>query len=213
MASKRHERTLARRAALQVLYTGDIRGVAPTSVQEGVAPMTDTHVLPTYARELVAGVEANLSTIDRALELTSENWSLDRMPIVDRSLLRLAAYEMMYVDKVPISVSINEAVELAKRYGGEDESPRFVNGVLGRIATMLEEGGVAAFGSADSVPPVAAAASAVEPVRGADVAVADEPAAAASAPAPAPEAPKPAAEEGVMSVADLFAAESANDGR
>lgn len=213
MASKRHERTLARRAALQVLYTGDIRGVAPTSVQEGVAPMTDTHVLPTYARELVAGVEANLSTLDRALELTSENWSLDRMPIVDRSLLRLAAYEMMYVDKVPISVSINEAVELAKRYGGEDESPRFVNGVLGRIATMLQEGGVEAFKPEGSAAPVAGAAPVAEPARDDVASVADEPAATTPAAASAPEASKPGAEEGVMSVADLFAAESMNDGR
>lgn len=65
------------------------------------------------------------------------------MPIVDRSILRLAAYEMMYVDDVPVSVSINEAVELAKDFGGEDESPRFVNGVLGRIAKRLEDAAAA----------------------------------------------------------------------
>lgn len=68
----------------------------------------------------------------------SENWSLARMPIVDRSILRLATFEMMYIDDVPTSVTINEAVELAKDFGGEDESHRFVNGILGRIAKMLE---------------------------------------------------------------------------
>ena len=61
------------------------------------------------------------------------------MPIVDRCILRLATYEMLFVDEVPVSVAINEAVELAKDFGGEDESPRFVNGVLGRIARQLEE--------------------------------------------------------------------------
>ena len=60
------------------------------------------------------------------------------MPVVDRALLRLAVYEMVYVDDVPVSVAINEAVELAKIYGGEDESSRFVNGVLGRIARTME---------------------------------------------------------------------------
>ena len=77
--------------------------------------------------------------IDKHLAATSENWALARMPIVDRSILRLATYEMMYVDDVPTSVTINEAVELAKDFGGEDESPRFVNGVLGRIAKILDE--------------------------------------------------------------------------
>ena len=63
---------------------------------------------------------------------------MDRMPILDRSLLRLAASEMCYVEDVPVSVSINEAVNLAKEFGGEN-SPRFVNGILGRIAIHLEE--------------------------------------------------------------------------
>ena len=60
------------------------------------------------------------------------------MPVVDRAILRIAVYEMLYVDEVPVSVAINEAVELAKMYGGEDESSRFVNGVLGRIARAEE---------------------------------------------------------------------------
>ena len=77
--------------------------------------------------------------IDVRLNSTSENWKLNRMPIVDRCILRLATYEMLFVDEVPVSVAINEAVELAKDFGGEDESPRFVNGVLGRIARQLEE--------------------------------------------------------------------------
>ena len=80
-----------------------------------------------------------------AIGESSQNWAIDRMPVVDRSVLRLAVYEMRYVDDVPQSVAINEAVELAKAFGGEDDSHRFVNGILGRLARLSEsEQGVAA---------------------------------------------------------------------
>ena len=79
-----------------------------------------------------------MKRIDDIIEDISENWVLSRMPLVDRSILRLAAYEMLYRDDVPDSVSINEAVEMAKVYGGEDSS-KFVNGVLGRIAETVGE--------------------------------------------------------------------------
>ena len=101
--------------------------------------MADDGPLPAYACDLLRAIEEHKSDIDSHLKATSENWALERMPVVDRSILRLATCEMMYVDDVPLSVSINEAVELAKDFGGEDDSPRFVNGVLGRIATSLEE--------------------------------------------------------------------------
>ena len=141
MAAKRHERTRARRAALQVLYTSEITDESPAAIAEGGLRLDEDGVLPEYALALVRGVEAHRCAVDEHLVATSENWSLNRMPIVDRSILRLATYEMMYVDDVPTSVTINEAVELAKDFGGEDESPRFVNGVLGRIAKRLEEVG------------------------------------------------------------------------
>lgn len=146
MAAKRHERTRARRAALQVLYTSEIRDESPTAVAKDGGRLVEDGLLPDYALSLVQGVDKHQASIDEHLIATSENWSLARMPIVDRSILRLATYEMMYVDDVPLSVAINEAVELAKDFGGEDESPRFVNGVLGRIAKRLEEeaGGIEA---------------------------------------------------------------------
>ena len=138
MASKRHERTTARRVALQVLYTAEIKGASAAQiVAEGVFP-SEEGPLSEYAQDLVRGVEQNRIVIDGSLKAAAENWSLGRMPIVDRSILRLAVYEMMFVDEVPTSVCINEAIELAKDFGGEDESPRFVNGVLGRIARRLE---------------------------------------------------------------------------
>ena len=74
------------------------------------------------------------------------------MPIVDRSILRLAAYEIMFVEDVPTSVAINEAVELAKDFGGEDDSPRFVNGVLGRIAKDIDDGAAAPTGDDPAQP-------------------------------------------------------------
>ncbi len=138
MSARRHERTSARRSAVQVLYTSELQEERPSILLETGRCLKDDGPLSDYALKLVKGVEEHCADIDRQLESTSENWAVSRMPIVDRSILRLAAFEMIYVDDVPVSVSINEAVELAKDFGGEDESPRFVNGVLGRIARKLE---------------------------------------------------------------------------
>jgi len=86
-----------------------------------------------YCFQLVRDVEAHIDVVDAEIEATSENWSLARMPYVDRNILRLAVYEIMFEDEVPDSVVINEAIETAKVYGGDDSS-KFVNGVLGKIA-------------------------------------------------------------------------------
>ncbi|MCL2888901.1 MAG: transcription antitermination factor NusB [Eggerthellaceae bacterium] len=139
MPAKRHERSFARRCALQVLYQSEILDVPAASIARGEWHIDEEGVLSDYAFSLLVGIEEHRSSIDNYLRETSENWALGRMPIVDRSILRLATYEMLYVKDVPLSVSINEAVELAKDFGGEDDSPRFVNGVLGRIAKMLEK--------------------------------------------------------------------------
>lgn len=133
------KRILARRAAVQILYQSEITGVpADKLVDEGLVP--EEAKANEYARELVCGVSAHRAELDRAIGESSQNWAIDRMPVVDRSVLRLAVYEMRYVDDVPQSVAINEAVELAKAFGGEDDSHRFVNGILGRIARDSESG-------------------------------------------------------------------------
>ena len=139
--AKRHERTHARRCALQVLYTSEIQGAYPSVVASSERFLSEDGDLPDYAQKLIQGVEAHQIEIDRMLTSTSENWALARMPIVDRSILRLATFEMAYMDDVPVSVTINEAVELAKDFGGADDSPRFVNGVLGRIVRDRFKGG------------------------------------------------------------------------
>ena len=139
MAAKRHERTYARKQAVQVLYQAEILDAAPEVLLEDESSFIDGAKPSQYALRLLTGIDENLTPIDELLGRYSENWAVDRMPAVDRAILRLACYEMAYVDEVPVSVAINEAVDLAKEFGGEDESPRFVNGVLGRIAEYLEE--------------------------------------------------------------------------
>lgn len=129
-----HSNTLARRQAVQVLYQMELTGT-----QDAEAALSQVNpeeeVLPSaYASLLVRGTTEHRDDVDEKIGEFSENWSLERMPVVDRAILRLACFEMLYVDACPVSVAINEAVDLAKAYGGEDDSPRFVNGVLGRIA-------------------------------------------------------------------------------
>lgn len=138
MAAKRHQRTAARRAALALLYTSEITEEYATTIADEGRALEEAGPLTDYAKQLVRGVESHIAAIDKEIAATAENWSVHRMPIVDRSILRLAVYEMLFVGEVPTSVCINEAIELAKDFGGEDESPRFVNGVLGRIARRLE---------------------------------------------------------------------------
>ena len=136
--NKRPERRRAREDAVSLLYSADIMGADVVQLMdEGDFP--EDIQLGEYSEFLVRGVAEHLDDINARLAATSENWTVERMPVVDRAVLRLAVYEMEYVDDVPVSVAIDEAVELAKAYGGEDESSRFVNGMLGRIARTMEE--------------------------------------------------------------------------
>lgn len=93
-----------------------------------------------YAIEIAEGVERHLDEIDRVITEVSEHWAVFRMPVIDRNILRVAVWEMRYTEDVPDSVAINEAVSLAKEYGGADSS-KFVNGVLGKIARLATSGG------------------------------------------------------------------------
>lgn len=201
-----HERTEARRLALQVLYQSEMVEKAPSAILADKAYVAEEGVPSAYAERLLRGVEEHREEIDDQLRTASENWTLSRMPAVDRALLRMAACEMLYVDEVPLSVSINEAVELAKRFGGGDDSHRFVNGILGRIARGFEaEGAQAAEEELPSAVDLAAAAFARElaeegeaPVA-ADAAAmpqdAAEPAVSAEKPAPAAVSAEDAAQE------------------
>ena len=136
MSAVRHDRNKGRKTAVQLLYAAELTGEEPAKIAEvGAAP--EEVELDDYAIRLVEGVGSHREEIDERLRAASENWSVSRMPVVDKCILRLAVFEMLYVDEVPIAVTINEAVDLARDFGGEDESHRFVNGVLGRIASDL----------------------------------------------------------------------------
>ena len=131
-------RSKARKRALDVLYEADIRSIPAAEIlastvsrrsDEGQAALNE------YVAELVAGVVAHQGYIDELLGSYSMGWSLDRMPTVDRAILRIGAYELLWRDDVPDAVAISEAVTLAQDLS-TDESASFVNGLLGRLAEL-----------------------------------------------------------------------------
>lgn len=130
-------RTKARKRALDMLFQADVRGVSLDDIiaaeAQRAAGEPDRMGSWLYAREIVDGVRDHGDEIDELIASYAQGWSLDRMPNVDRALIRVAAWEMLFNPEIPTPVAIDEAVELAKEYSTEDSS-RFVNGVLGRIA-------------------------------------------------------------------------------
>ena len=90
-----------------------------------------------FCRRLLKGLDRNGPTIDNIIEEKTKNWVLERLPLIDRNILRIAIFEMVFEPKIPAGVSINEAVELAKEYGGVDSS-KFINGVLGQLSNDLK---------------------------------------------------------------------------
>lgn len=129
-------RSKARKRAVDVLYAADLRGLDALVLLEEVAARPaghDTPVLPEYAGILVRGVHANRRQIDGLLAEYAQEWTLDRMPAVDRNILRVGVQELVFAPDVPTGVAVSEAVELAAELSTE-ESPRFVNGLLSRIA-------------------------------------------------------------------------------
>lgn len=129
------ERRKARHQALHILYQREITEETLSRILADGSHSIEDGEPSEFCRQLLLGVEAHQARIDATIEDISDNWTLTRMPLVDRNILRLAAFEMLYLDEVPDSVSINEAVEMAKVYGGEDSS-KFVNGILGRLAEV-----------------------------------------------------------------------------
>ncbi|MBB3170830.1 transcription antitermination factor NusB [Parvibacter caecicola] len=184
MGSKQKERRDGRIMAVQILYTSEVQGKKPLDLLNEGLCLIEEGPLSDFSLAAVRGVQENQAKIDDCLQSISENWTLSRMPMVDLAVLRLAAYEILFSDDVPVSVAINEAVELAKAFGGEDESPRFVNGVLGRLARKLEEDPeMAVPGDGDGAPGVAAGdADAADGADAADaIPAADAPASANAA--------------------------------
>ncbi|RJX18102.1 MAG: transcription antitermination factor NusB [Ammonifex sp.] len=129
----------AREAVLVVLFQVDVGNAQPDEAFQRT--MDDRSVEGQdreFAQSAVSGTLENLHRIDEIIKCLSRDWKIERMNRVDRNLMRLALYEILYRNDIPPSVAINEAVELAKKYGGAD-SPRFVNGILGKVAERLQE--------------------------------------------------------------------------
>lgn len=130
-------RTTAREAALQLLYAVEAaREPHDHVVREFWRETPGDPEGRKYADALVAGICEKKSTLDEHIASASENWRMERMTPVDRNLLRIGVYELKYVADVPRAVVIDEAVEIAKRFGTEDSS-KFINGVLERVANDL----------------------------------------------------------------------------
>ena len=127
-------RSKARKRALDILFEAELRGVDAISICRDRLAAADPPV-PEYAVDLVEGVSGNADRIDALLAEYAEGWSLERMPAVDRNLLRLGAYELLYADDVPDPVAISEAVRLARELS-TDESPAFVNGLLAKLLAV-----------------------------------------------------------------------------
>lgn len=125
-------RSKARKRALDVLFEADQRQTDPRTTLEQWIGRADPPVQE-YAQALVIGVADNCVRIDELLSACSDGWTVDRMPSVDRAVLRLGVYEMLWREEIPTAVAIDEAVELAKSLS-TDDSPAFVNGVLARLA-------------------------------------------------------------------------------
>ena len=127
-----------------MLYAAEARGVDPLVVlseRMEVPTGPDIHSyspMGDYAESLVRGVVEHQSRVDTLLSEHSHGWTLDRMPAVDRAILRIAVYELVYATDVPPAVAVNEAVEAAKSLS-TDDSPRFVNGLLGQIMLISPE--------------------------------------------------------------------------
>lgn len=132
-------RHLLRTVALQALFEWDFnnkQGELPTIVNhdlEEFAPGADD---VEFARELITGVVENIAEIDKIIVETAPEWPIEQITIIDRNVLRLGIYELMFAKKIPPKVAINEAVEMGKRFGGES-SGKFVNGVLGTLYKKL----------------------------------------------------------------------------
>ena len=122
----------ARELALQVLFQLDFHGTTEGWLDEFWAQQRSSKSVREFANQIVSGVQAQKEELDQLIEQSAENWSLDRMPIVDRNILRQAIYELVWISDIPAKVTVDEALQLAKSFADED-AKRFVNGILDKI--------------------------------------------------------------------------------
>jgi N utilization substance protein B len=131
-------RRKAREYALQMLYQYDLSRGSEQLLDGYWRGKEITEDVKEFSNSIVEGVIKNLSMIDNKISQSASNWSIERMAAVDRNILRMATYELLFVNDIPAKVTLNEAIEIAKRYGGDD-SGAFVNGILDRILKDHQE--------------------------------------------------------------------------
>lgn len=130
-------RSKARKAALDLLYESDIRSRPATELLN--ERLTDLdYLIRDYTRNLIVGVSEKKSKIDEIILMLAKGWDLDRMPVIDRNILRLGTFELLWSDEIPANVAISEAVELAKSLSTE-ESASYINGVLAAILEVKSD--------------------------------------------------------------------------
>lgn len=134
MSAPTSARGKARRRAVDILFEAEQRSVQPTEALRDRRDKTDQIINP-YTVDIVEGVMAMQSAIDEFLSTYSQGWPLERMPSVDRIILRVGTWELLYNDDVPDGVAVSEAVELSRTLS-TDESPSFINGLLGRLQQL-----------------------------------------------------------------------------
>jgi transcription antitermination protein NusB len=129
-------RRRARQDAVIYLYQSDL-------LKKNIASILEVEELfgrdvDSFTKELIDGVINNSVIIDEKIKSIVENWSFERIAIIDRNIIRVAVFEMMYIDEIPLKVSVDEAIEIAKIFGQKDDTPKFVNGILGKILSEMD---------------------------------------------------------------------------
>jgi N utilization substance protein B len=133
-------RSKARKQSLDLLYEGDIRGQAPAdllSLRDVFEEGPDARPIREYTKELIAGIALNRRKIDELISTYAQGWDMDRLPAVDRNILRLGIYEILWCKDLADAVAIDEALNLAKELS-TDDSATYIHGVLGRIASIKD---------------------------------------------------------------------------
>ncbi|MCL5073342.1 MAG: transcription antitermination factor NusB [Actinobacteria bacterium] len=130
-------RRKSREAAVILLYQSDLLGKDSEEVLKNEIDFGKK--IDEFASGLVKGVNKNREAIDKEIIGVVENWTIERIAIIDRNILRVAIYEMLFEKDIPLKVSIDEAIEIAKSLGQKDDTPKFINGILGKILTNIGE--------------------------------------------------------------------------
>ncbi len=135
------KRTKAREIVLKMLYAWNINGGSLRESYEEywASNKAEELKITTYVGSLIAGISDNIEALDAMISKCAKNWKIERMAVIDRNVLRMASFELMFLPDVPPKVAINEAIDIVKKYGN-DKSGKFVNGILDKVNKMTKDG-------------------------------------------------------------------------